>query len=197
MSKYRLININTGQETLCDSIEIDGIEYYVNNEKVNIDDLSVDIYANLLVKCTNENYGSNAYDFFKKIIATNRRGINLPKIISESEKIEILANKHTSHLTFAGERREGIIYGYNLAKETYSLSVADMVEFYEWCNYPIYRAAGELGFRKRVNAQYPEYDSYVIIDERGLSIHPKGIFLTIEQVIELWMKGRPKILYYE
>jgi hypothetical protein len=64
------------------------------------------------------------------------------------------------------------------------------VEFLKWCNSPVYRASGELGFRLRVQPQFPEYDSYIVIDETGYSVFPKGEFLSAEELYEYWLNYR-------
>ena len=69
-------------------------------------------------------------------------------------------------------------------------AVLAAVDFLKWCNTPIYRAAGELGFRLRVQAQFPEYDSYLVIDETGYSIFPKGKFLSAKELYEYWLNCR-------
>lgn len=65
--------------------------------------------------------------------------------------------------------------------------VLKAVEFLKWCNTPVYRASGELGFRLRVQPQFPEYDSYIVLDETGCSILPKGKFLSAEDLYEYWL----------
>jgi hypothetical protein len=44
----------------------------------------------------------------------------------EKDDIEVLANKMTNHLTFPEERREGIVCGYNKAREKYEFTKEDM-----------------------------------------------------------------------
>jgi len=61
------------------------------------------------------------------------------------------------------------------------------IRFLEWCNTPVYRAAGELGFRLRVQPQFPEYNSYIILDETGYSVFPKGKFLTSQELFEYFL----------
>ena len=63
-------------------------------------------------------------------------------------------------------------------------------QFLNWCNTPMYRSTNELGFQKRVIAQFPDYNTYVIINEKGESIFPKGKFLTTEEVYEYWLKNK-------
>jgi hypothetical protein len=64
------------------------------------------------------------------------------------------------------------------------------IEFVEWCNFPMYREVRNLGFEKRVTALYPDYNVYIVIDEKGNSIFPKGKFLTTEELFEEFLKQR-------
>jgi hypothetical protein len=64
------------------------------------------------------------------------------------------------------------------------------VEFLKWCNTPVYRASGGLDLRLRVQPQFPEYDSYIVIDETGYSVFPKGKFLSAEELYEYWLNCR-------
>lgn len=65
-------------------------------------------------------------------------------------------------------------------------SLEDVIAFTEWCNHPVYRLSGDLAFKKRVTPQFPEYNTYMVIDEKGNSIFPKGKFLTTQELVELW-----------
>ena len=69
-------------------------------------------------------------------------------------------------------------------------AVLAAVDFFKWCNTPIYRAVGELGFRLRVQPQFPEYDTYLVIDETGYSVFHKGKFLSAEELYEYWLNCR-------
>lgn len=57
----------------------------------------------------------------------------------------------------------------------------NVIDFLKWCNTPVYRGNG-LGFRLRVQPQFPEYNSYIIIDETGHSVLPRGKFLLAEEL---------------
>jgi hypothetical protein len=59
----------------------------------------------------------------------------LPPLQSEKDDVEYIANKLTQHLTYPSERREGIILGYNKAKEKYKYTeedIAKAVMFGRW-----------------------------------------------------------------
>lgn len=64
------------------------------------------------------------------------------------------------------------------------------VDFIKWCNTPIHRSAGELGFKLRVQPQFPEYNSYLVIDATGCSVFPTGKFLSAEELYEYWLNCR-------
>lgn len=66
----------------------------------------------------------------------------------------------------------------------------EIIAFLKWCNTPIYRAAGELGFKMRAMAQFPDYNTYLVIDETGNSVLPEGKFLTAEELFEYWVDTR-------
>ena len=63
------------------------------------------------------------------------------------------------------------------------------VEFLTWCNKPTYRNPGELGFKPRVVAQFPEYELYLIMGETGNSVLPRGKFLTAEELFDFWIEN--------
>ena len=62
-------------------------------------------------------------------------GVDLLPPIEQEEDVEYIANKLTQHLTFPAERREGIILGYNKAREKYKYTEEDIaraVMFGRW-----------------------------------------------------------------
>jgi len=75
------------------------------------------------------------------------------------------------------------------AQKSTEITTDVAVKFLEWSNEPVYRAAGELGFRSRVQAQFPDYKEYIIIDQTGYSILPKGKFLTTKELFEEFLNN--------
>lgn len=69
------------------------------------------------------------------------------------------------------------------------------VEFLKWCYTPIYKAPNGLKSTMRVIPQLPDYDTFVIIDDTGNSVLPKGTFLTAEQVHEYWLFERIGVIH--
>lgn len=66
----------------------------------------------------------------------------------------------------------------------------DIIEFTKWRDTPIFRRNGELGFKLRVQPQFPDYDSYYIIDNKGWNVLPEGTFLTADELFEYWIEDK-------
>lgn len=66
----------------------------------------------------------------------------------------------------------------------------DTIEFIKWCYSPVYKQRGNSGSCLRVSAQYPEYDTFIIIDKTGRSILPDGVYLTAEELYEYWLNNK-------
>jgi hypothetical protein len=135
----------------------------------------------------------------KKIIATNNPNIDSPQIIEDYEIAftkNLIETKtiYYNHKLF-DTHKKGFIEGFSLNKD--NIDINEMIEFIEWCNYPIYRDERELGFRLRVVPQFPDYNSYIVIDETGNSILPKGMFFTTKELIQVWKEQKNKTVYYE
>lgn len=65
--------------------------------------------------------------------------------------------------------------------------MAKATEFLNWCNTPMFRGSGELSFRLRVQPQYPDYNTFYVIDENGTSIFNKD--LTTEELYDYWVNN--------
>jgi hypothetical protein len=101
------------------------------------------------------------------------------------------------HLGVMNDNRDKIAFSNTMqinkersSKESAKLTEQIAIEFIEWCNFPMYRPDGEHGFRSRVQSQFPEYNSYRIIDESGYSTLPKGKFLTTKELYEEFLKTK-------
>ena len=66
----------------------------------------------------------------------------------------------------------------------------ELIKFIEWINHPIYKDVGMLCYQSRVIAMYPDKKEYLIIDEKGNSVLPKGKFLNTEELIDYYYKHR-------
>lgn len=120
MSKYKLINLKTKEEHLCDKVTIDGFDYYVN------DYISDEVDG-----------GLTKIPFEKLIliaVTTNNPNIDIPKVVDEVEmlgedetNIRILQHKTPSQI--ARQYFDGYEEGYNKCLETNGNSDEDMLEF--------------------------------------------------------------------
>ena len=85
---YKLKNIKTKEEHLCDKVIIDGFDYYVSDEKYAVGEncIGEDEGGLRIHKCVILN---NCLAIgCKKVIATNNPNIDIPKVVNEVEKIE-------------------------------------------------------------------------------------------------------------
>ena len=76
-----------------------------------------------------------------------------------------------------------------MAQKSAEITTDVAVKFLSWCNEPIYRYHSELNFRPRAIAQFPDNKEYIIIDETGYSIFPKGKFLTEEELFNYFINN--------
>jgi hypothetical protein len=99
---------------------------------------------------------------------------------SDKEDIEELANKLTNHLTFPEERREGIVHGYNIAKEKYKYTEEEYDRL--------------LSFVKKIHDEgYDPYDSAHHLQVQKYANEAKQIIQSLqhpEVVFECEMKQR-------
>lgn len=70
------------------------------------------------------------------------------------------------------------------AQKSSEITADIAIKFLEWCNEPMYRAEGELGFRERALAQFPDNKEYILINEKGENSFGKGKFLTAKELFE-------------
>lgn len=98
----------------------------------------------------------------------------------EEGDIEELANKLTNHLTFPEERREGIVLGYNIAKEKYKYTEEEYNRL--------------LSFVKKIHDEgYDPYDSAHHLQVQKYANEAKQIIQSLQQpevVFECEMKQR-------
>lgn len=124
MSKFKLINIDTKEEHLCDKITIDGFDYYVNeSHQQKGDPIIHKTYIDKLQYAPDE-YGSTQEHWWK-VIATNNPNIDIPKIVDEVGKAwEEVANSY-NHKN-SGVNPHAFRLGYNKYKETHPFSEEDV-----------------------------------------------------------------------
>ena len=173
--KYKLINKQTGVETLCDKVTIDEFDYYVSDELPSIGDksvLQVEGFSPMVLthfeECESDYKG-------KKIIASNNP-IDIPNVVNE---VEMLANIEYP-FAFGGignienTSKNHFIKGYNKSQETHPYSEEDMIEFASWCYLNGYS-------KHQINDRWYDGEHYI-----GNS----------KELLQLWKEQKIKIIYY-
>ena len=79
--KYQLISKQTGEQTLCDKVTIDGFDYYVSDEEIKSWDFVG--FPSLLHWTPIQYVGGDLTGYEKKIIATNNQSLDIPKVVDE------------------------------------------------------------------------------------------------------------------
>lgn len=175
--KYKLINIKTKEEHLCDKVTIEGFDYYVTDGKIHYGY----VWNTILEQVETMFKEKPFHDDLKGIIATNNSNIDIPKVVDEVEDFinEIHAGQGDYHE--AGQiigRRDG----YNKAKEKFQFTEEDMIDFYEWCDTS--EEAAIFWRRNRVD-----------LDMSGN--HWKKIRENRKKLLQFWREQQPKKVYYE
>lgn len=164
--KYLLINQQTGEETFCDKVTIDGFDYYVSNE--------IQLGANNVWVATK----SRVFKFElhmaviksnmpRLILATNNPDIDIPKVMNNYKTSEWLAADLYGYdknckLPVNDIEVNSFIEGYNKSQETHPFSEEDMKSF------------GTHFYTRRL----------------------QGIEETIDQSFQIWKSQQPKTVYY-
>ena len=118
MSKYKLINKQTGEEHLCDKVTIDGFDYYVSDEKILTGDYKYHHVTGLRKALVDGNYTNQ-----KKVIATNNPNIDIPKVADEIMSKVLYP--------FSPQKAKHFIKGYNKSQETHPFSEEDIKEIFK------------------------------------------------------------------
>jgi len=179
--KYKLINITTNQETICDKVTIDGFDYYVSEKIKGKSGLN---YNYALKKLDNLTYSypdySSEWNFCRKVIATTNPNIDIPKVVDE---VEILAELKYKTIGFVEEWREleennpkneGFKEGYNKSQETHPFSEQDMIDFAEWRD-----------------KYLEELNQWKVDGSKG------GEQFTTQELLNIWKEQNPKVIYYQ
>ena len=165
MNEYKLINLQTKKEHLCDKITIEGFDYYVGDiTYVNKDEIYYDTFQKELKtsNCEQQSFTIN------KIIATNNPNIDIPKVVDAVEKLKLVYNEGGNKDIFTTGVLTGIEIGYNKSQETHPNSDEDMIEFNKW-------QKSLLGSK----------NDHWLVEKSD------------KELLQLWKKHRPKIVYYE
>lgn len=136
--KYLVKNRKTGEETLCEKVEVGGYEYYISEGDI----IKFDYYLVLpgtnqpIRCCSNEN--EIDYSISKKVIATNNKSLELPQVVVDNFELWVeyrekrLSTMCNSQYWDMHGSKESFLDGLNKAKETYQFTKDDMVEFTDW-----------------------------------------------------------------
>ena len=174
--KYRLINLDTTKEHLCDKVTINGSDYYVSDEIPKVGDWVIEYQKGDEIgelHFINGKYVLSV-DIQKKTIATTNLNIDIPQVADE---VEELADKYVKgqpirNRSIANDEwnATGFVNGYKKSQETHPFSEEDVCDFVEWMNLH-YRAL-----------------------EHTISL--KGVKGT-EDLLKLWNQQQPKKLYFK
>ena len=170
--KYLLINQETGEQTLCDKVTIDGFDYYAYacHGEIRLNDPVTDKYR---VWFWGDNFSLLGT---QKVIATNNPNIDIPKVVDEVEKMS------KSLYPSSPQKAKHFIAGYTKSQETHPFSEEDMIEFNKWiCD------SGYMW-----NWKFELYTLEMIPSERIVKIHGKSA----KELLELWKSQQPKKVYY-
>lgn len=170
--KYKLVDIKTQEQHLCDKVTIDGFEYYVGDTDIRINDYYLTFDNGVVIgnvrKCEDSSYN---FIYCKKVIACNNPNIDIPNV---GDEVELLAKEYVKgEEVVSFHTRKGYKTGYNKSQETHPNSDEDMIEFTEWCI--------------KEAEWYTEHNKWMY----GYS------FLTTKELLQLWKEQRPKIIYHE
>jgi hypothetical protein len=157
MKKYLIKNLSTGEETLCERIELEGFEYYVANHEAygTVGYISTEhggVIGNIHYDEKNltwdlRTYGSIHYPFsskehIKTVICTTAPLPDVPQVVDLVEEMagsEYQKNKgKVDKLTLDEQiqRSGGFIVGYKTgyksSQSTHPFSVEDMISFGTW-----------------------------------------------------------------
>lgn len=189
--KYKLINLQTKEEHLCDNVRIDGLDYFVSDEKPNLNDYAysksfglgkiIELHNELCFYSKHKSGGSittpferNLGEDCKKVIATTNLNMDIPQALNEIEISNKIHNWVQEVILKEGKEWNdqdalepvyyGIIEGYNKCQETHPFSEDDVRE--------IFKIA-------QMQKNYGDYKPY-----------------TFEEAIQLWKEQQIKIIYY-
>lgn len=194
--KYKLINIETKEEHLCDKVTIDGFDYYVSDKYARIGNFITD--GKVIEKVTYFDTFTLEYSIkpngrtpmcqkrpslkWGNILATNNPNIDISKVVDEVEKLcKFNVEKIYSKYIPKDLLDDYIVLyklGYNKSQETHSSSEEDMIEFAEFVS------------------KYPDKNRNYL----GQMLHAKSKYDGAERTIDLlqlWKEQQPKTVYYE
>ena len=131
--KYKLINLSTNEETICDEVTIDGFQYYVSDGEpfafAYIKHKNEVIKVNRIGETSGAVYHDKGFNYShecQKVVATNNSNIDIPMVI---DPVQVFAETQVPD----GFRT---IWksGYNKSQKTHPFSEEDLIDFAEFCH---------------------------------------------------------------
>lgn len=175
MNKYKLINLNTKEEQLCDKVTAeDGFCYYVSEGEpfayAYIKHKNEVIKVNRIGETSGAVYHDKGFNYShecQKVVATNNSNIDIPMVI---DAVQVFAETKVPD----GFRT---IWksGYNKSQKTHPFSEENMIDFGEWLN---------------KNASRNSTGTWQYF---GNNFYTK----TTKELFQLWKEQQPKIVYYK
>lgn len=124
--KYKLINLETKEEHICDKVTIGYVDYYFTNQLPELGDVVYNCISKKIYKITIQEEIVN-YEF--PVICSTNPSFDIPQVVDE---VKIVSKEHFQHKIVGSTWYEVFEEGYNIAKEEYGNSDDDMVEFAWW-----------------------------------------------------------------
>lgn len=128
MNKYKVKNTVTGEETICEKVVVGSHDYYVSKEQALEGDYGYIDFQDGEVK----KIGKHFADDWEKVIATTNKSLDLPIVIDEVEELAEIDSEKCGYFEYENRHHyhiEGFKDGYNKAKETYSFTKDDLINF--------------------------------------------------------------------
>lgn len=182
--KFKLINIDTNEETICEKIVIDGFDYYVSDEIIN------DVRPFMGRWQIEKGYILNKFPTYltdlsecRLVIATNNSNIDLPQVVDEADVLadkwvfETNGEKWSNNNGSAGDNYGSFKAGYKKSQETHPNSDQDMIDFYKWLNKNLWEDFNDI--------------------KKGLFVNSFGVQKQEKELIQLWKDQQPRKIYYQ
>jgi hypothetical protein len=184
--QYILINLETKEEFICEKVVIEGMDYYVSDEKItkhtkpcycynsikNTLDKDIVFYQGVMPMYH--------YEGFKKIVATTSPSMDVPKVIDsiyDLSEVSSEVQEGTYTIQHKITYKHGFKDGYNKAKKTYTFTEDDMIEFIEWINESI--------------------NPFIKNKNKWIQTCGNSTSWTTKQLLDIWKEQRIETIYFK
>lgn len=177
MSKqYKLINLETKEEFICEKVVIEGMDYYSIKGDIKFGDYVTNGFMVWLWKDNTSLLG------IKKVVASTNPSIDTPKITDEAYYLSQKAS-----IVDRAKYDLGYMVGFNMAKGKYPFTEDDLEEFYIWKD--------ENRWFTFSNGKW----NYTF--EHGTSISEDAYELryrkTTKELLDIWQEQRIETIYFK